>query len=277
MPQSNQVVVVANSNSESVVKVEYNAATNTISITHQDGSVDSFVVNDKHIVSASLSGTDLIMTKEDNSSISVDLSSLAVETITSLDFAGDILIYKDENNVNKLIDLSQYNHLNKYIPLGEKGAPDGVATLDLQGKIPTIQLPSYVDDVLEFDTAALFPATGERGKIYVSLDDNKTFRWSGSTYVEISASLVLGETISTAYRGDRGKAAYDHSLVVVGNPHNVKIPEIAGLQEVTDNAVLSKSAGNEIKIAEIVKITQANYDAIGAGNYQADKMYVIVE
>ena len=71
-------------------------------------------------------------------------------------------------------------------------------------------MPSYVDDVIE-GTLSTFPATGETGKIYVDTTTNKTYRWSGSAFVEISASLALGETSSTAYRGDRGKIAYDHS------------------------------------------------------------------
>lgn len=92
-----------------------------------------------------------------------------------------------------------------------KGVANGYAGLDAQGKVPSSQLPSYVDDVLEYATQAEFPVTGETGKIYVTQDTNKTFRWSGSTYVEISTSLALGETSATAYRGDRGKTAYDHS------------------------------------------------------------------
>ena len=51
----------------------------------------------------------------------------------------------------------------------------------------------------------------ESGKIYVDTEKNKTYRWSGSQYTEISESLALGETASTAYRGDRGKTAYDHA------------------------------------------------------------------
>ena len=81
----------------------------------------------------------------------------------------------------------------------------------VNGKIPTSQLPAYVDDVLEYAALSNFPATGEAGKIYVATGTNKTYRWSGSAYVEISASLALGETSATAYRGDRGKIAYDHS------------------------------------------------------------------
>lgn len=97
------------------------------------------------------------------------------------------------------------------IPTTQKGAASGVAELDSGGKVPTAQLPSYVDDVLEYSSRSAFPSTGEAGKIYVALDTNLTYRWGGSDYVEISPSLALGETSSTAYRGDRGKAAYDHA------------------------------------------------------------------
>ena len=102
-----------------------------------------------------------------------------------------------------------------------KGAANGYAELDSSGKVPSAQLPAYVDDVLEYADAAILPATGETGIIYVTLDDNKTYRWSGSAYAEISASLALGETSGTAYRGDRGKTAYDHSQLTSGNPHSV--------------------------------------------------------
>lgn len=99
------------------------------------------------------------------------------------------------------------------VPAAEKGIANGVASLDEAGKVPAVQLPSYVDDVLEFDNQAGFPKTGESGKIYVAKDTNKSFRWSGSTYTEISKSLALGETASTAFPGDKGKTAYDHSQV----------------------------------------------------------------
>lgn len=74
------------------------------------------------------------------------------------------------------------------IPASQKGAANGVATLDGTGLVPSVQLPSYVDDVLEYSNLASFPVTGATGKIYVALDTNKTYRWSGSAYIEISAS-----------------------------------------------------------------------------------------
>ena len=89
------------------------------------------------------------------------------------------------------------------------GVANGVAELDANGLVPTSQLPAYVDDVLEYASQSAFPATGETGKIYVALDTNLTYRWGGSAYVEISPSLALGETSSTAYAGNKGKANAD--------------------------------------------------------------------
>jgi hypothetical protein len=94
---------------------------------------------------------------------------------------------------------------------------DLAAKADLvEGKVPSSQLPSFVDDVVEVSDYASLPVTGETGKIYVTLDTNLTYRWSGTAYVEISQSLALGETSGTAYRGDRGKIAYDFSQATTG-------------------------------------------------------------
>lgn len=90
--------------------------------------------------------------------------------------------------------------------INSKGAPNGLASLNESGIIPSAQLPSYVDDVIEVDTFSNLPGTGESGKIYIVQDTNLTYRWSGTDYVEISKSLALGETSSTAYPGDKGKA-----------------------------------------------------------------------
>lgn len=131
----------------------------------------------------------------------------------------------------------------------EMGAVNGVATLGADGKVPAIQLPSYVDDVIEFEKQFATPAAmtvgklyyntttkkfieatsatagtdvdPETGKIYVDLSTSKTYRWSGSELTVISETLALGETSSSAYRGDKGKVAYDHSKTAVGmtTPH----------------------------------------------------------
>mgnify|MGYP006916040860 CR=1 FL=1 len=106
------------------------------------------------------------------------------------------------------------------IPMAQKGASEGVAELDANGKVPSSQLPSYVDDVVE---GYLNPADGkfyeedtytteidgETGKIYIDLSTEKTYRWSGTVFAEISESLALGETSSTAYAGNKGKQNAD--------------------------------------------------------------------
>jgi trimeric autotransporter adhesin len=76
------------------------------------------------------------------------------------------------------------------IAITEKGAANGVCPLGSDSKISSLYLPSYVDDVLEYANLATFPVTGEAGKIYVALDTNRTYRWSGSAYIEVSASPV---------------------------------------------------------------------------------------
>lgn len=117
------------------------------------------------------------------------------------------------------------------------------ADLDESGHVPASQLPSYVDDVIDgyyheglfyTDEAHQSQITPESGKVYVDVESNITFRWSGTTYVPIGSDLALGETASTAYRGDRGKAAYDHSQIKSGNPHGTKASDIG----YTDNKEL---------------------------------------
>ena len=101
-----------------------------------------------------------------------------------------------------------------------KGSASGLAELDSTGKVPSAQLPSFVDDVIEGylssgklykESAHTTEIPGESGKIYIDLSTEKTYRWSGSAFVVISDTIALGETSTTAYRGDRGKTAYDHS------------------------------------------------------------------
>lgn len=130
----------------------------------------------------------------------------------------------------------------QYQKESEKGSALGYAELDASGKVPSAQLPSYVDDVVEYADFASLPVTGEASKIYVTLDDDTLYRWSGTIYVSLGSaggSLVLGETNTTAYRGDRGKTAYDHSQVTSGNPHSVTKTEV-GLGNVDNTSDANK-------------------------------------
>lgn len=114
--------------------------------------------------------------------------------------------------------------------------------------IPSSLLPSYVDDVLEYTAKSSFPSTGETGKIYVDKTTNLTYRWSGSAYVEISPSLALGTTSSTAYRGDYGNAAYTHAVT------NKGIAKSSGLYKITTNSEGHVTAATAVTKADITAL-----------------------
>lgn len=122
------------------------------------------------------------------------------------------------NAVKKAYDKA--NHSHPYVPTSQVGAKGGVAPLDENGIISSTYLPSYVDDVIDgtiSDDLSTFTdtdsktVTPEAGKIYNDITKNKSYRWSGTAYVSLNDGVALGETEKTAYRGDRGKVAYEHS------------------------------------------------------------------
>jgi hypothetical protein len=149
---------------------------------------------------------------------------------------------------------NDYTNEDNWIPIGDtseissklqdfinsKGSANGIASLDEQGVVPSAQLPSYVDDVIDvyatYDKSAegvlsniqLFsnqekttPITPESGKIYIDVEGNYQFRWTGTIYTTVGAPTVLGEVTGTAYDGGKGKALSDKinkmsNKVVVG-------------------------------------------------------------
>lgn len=141
--------------------------------------------------------------------------------------------YTKESSWILIGDTSELNNkVQEFID--SKGAPNGLASLNESGIIPSAQLPSYVDDVIEVDTFSNLPGTGESGKIYIVQDTNLTYRWSGTGYVEISKSLALGETSSTAYPGDKGKATTDK----LNKTSNKVVVEPVTVNPSTDKVVL---------------------------------------
>lgn len=119
------------------------------------------------------------------------------------------------------------------------------ADLGEDGKILPSQIPGTVDQIIEYPTFDDFPVVGEQGKMYLDLETNKTYRWSGSQYVQISGGLSLGETSETAFRGDYGKVAYDHTKRR-DNPHEVTKGQI-GLGNVEDTADKDKNVNSAQK------------------------------
>lgn len=94
------------------------------------------------------------------------------------------------SDLNKPVSTATQTALDGKIPLTQKGAANGVVPLNASTKIDAAYLPSYVDDVLEYANLAAFPATGETGKIYIAIDTNSQYRWSGSAYIKINSGDV---------------------------------------------------------------------------------------
>ena len=178
---------------------------------------------------------------------------------------GDVSISKANVGLGNVTNDAQ-------VKRSEMGVANGVATLGGDGKVPAAQLPSYVDDVLEYDKKASFPTTGETGKIYVAKDTNLTYRWGGSAYVEISVSLALGETSSTAYAGDKGKALAERLTTAEGNITS-NDGDITALQTRATNLENgTTAAGKATKLATARKISLTG-DATGNTTFDgtADK------
>lgn len=117
----------------------------------------------------------------------------------------------------------------------------------INGRVPATQLPAFADTLETFGTEADFPAVGESNVIYVAEDTNRAFRWNGTGYTRIGESLVLGETSSNAYRGDRGATAYSHTLLT-DNPHQVNKTQV-GLSNVDNTSDLSKPVSTATQTA----------------------------
>ena len=148
------------------------------------------------------------------------------------------------SDANKPISTATQTALNAKESTANKGVANGYAGLDASGKVPAAQLPSYVDDVLEFANLAGFPATGETGKIYVALDTNKTYRWSGSAYVYITSGAV------DSVAGKTGAVVLAKADV--------------GLGSVDNTADAAKAVFSATKLTTARTINGVNFD--GSGN-----------
>jgi hypothetical protein len=163
--------------------------------------------------------------------------------------------------------------------IANKAVANGYASLDGSGKVPSAQLPSYVDDVLEYANLAAFPATGSSGIIYVTQDTNKTYRWTGSAYVEISPSpgttdsLTEGST-NLYYTNTRARAslsftagsgAYSSTTGAITIPTNTT-HLTNGSGYITGNQTVTLSGDASGSGATAITVTLAN-SGVTAGTY----------
>jgi hypothetical protein len=186
-------------------------------------------------------------------------ATLVIADIPSLDWS--------KITTGKPTSLAGYG-ITDAIPLTQKGAVNGVATLDAAGLVPTSQLPSYVDDILEYATYSVFPTTGELGKIYIDLSTNKTYRWSGSVYVYITSGAV------DSVNGKTGIVVLAKADIGLGNADNTadSVKSVASAAKWTTARTLaisgdaSGSASVDGSANATISVTLAN-SGVTAGIY----------
>lgn len=137
-----------------------------------------------------------------------------------------------------------------------RGAINGVASLDGSGLVPTSQLPSYVDDVLEYADLASFPVTGETGKIYVAIDTGLTYRWTGSVYVNISSGAVV------SVNGQTGVVVVTKTDVGLSNVDNTSDATKNSAVAVLTNKDIDGGTATDARRITLPKETKANLDAL---------------
>ena len=179
------------------------------------------------------------------------------------------------SDANKPVSTAQQAALDLKMNNTARGAINGVASLDENGKIPAAQLPSYVDDIIEgyYYQGAFYnevghttAISGESGKIYVDLTEGgarQVYRWSGTSYAAIPIGLALGETASTAYAGDKGAAAYAHAVT------NKGIAAASGLYKITTNSEGHVTAAAAVEKSDITGLGIPGSDT----TYEMDGTY----
>lgn len=137
-----------------------------------------------------------------------------------------------------------------------RGAINGVASLDGSGLVPTSQLPSYVDDVLEYADLASFPVTGETGKIYVAIDTGLTYRWSGAVYINISSGAIV------SVNGQTGVVVVTKTDVGLSNVDNTSDATKNSAVAVLTNKDIDGGTATDARRITLPKETKANLDAL---------------
>ena len=224
------------------------------SVNEQLTKIDNHInnTNNPHNVTKAQIGLDQV---DNTSDMNKPVSTLVQY---ALDYEANLRDEMDQELINRINNLSQTVQ-ETYIPLTQKGASNGVATLDQNGLVPSQQLPSYVDDVIECyatytkaedgtlsnielfsDVTHTIPIVGESGKIYIDITDATTFRnplnnlellsatthsqyqfrWTGTQFAVVGAPTVIGEVTGTAFDGGRGKALEDKTNSHVINTNN---------------------------------------------------------
>lgn len=268
---SNHKLLKYTSENKNLISRKYasNAYSDTAAVGQYIDTTDRTVL-DSAITAVSYDGTNKKLTSSVRGGTATD-----IVTVTTLKTDMELNNVNNTSDANKPVSTAQQTALDLKMNNTARGAVNGVASLDENGKIPAAQLPSYVDDIIEGyyyqggfykEVGHTTSIDGESGKIYVDLTENgprQVYRWSGTAYVAIPIGLALGETASTAYAGDKGAAAYTHAVT------NKGIAAASGLYKITTN-----SEGHVTAVTAVQKSDITGLDIPGSDTtYEMDGTY----
>ena len=206
------------------------------------------------------------------------MSRIKEQIVQSIDFINKNIIDKD--GVTKPFEPDNAYLLKNGVATHDRYVTDHLSNISLQngdvystseidgflgnkadligGLVPSSQLPVFVDEILEFADLSQFPLVGDTNKYYLDLSTNKTYRWTGSNYIPINEGIAIGETSSTAYRGDRGKTAYDHSQLTTSNPHGTTASDIGSYTILQADSLFASKVNKEVGKG----LSQENYTTL---------------
>ena len=266
---SNHKLLKYASENKNLISRKYasNAYSDTAAVGQYIDTTDRTVL-DSAVTAVSYDGTNKKLTSSVRGGTATD-----IVTVATLKNDMELNNVNNTSDANKPVSTAQQTALDLKMNNTARGAVNGVASLDENGKVPAAQLPSYVDDIIEGyyyqggfykEVGHTTSIDGESGKIYVDLTENgprQVYRWSGTAYVAIPIGLALGETASTAYAGDKGAAAYAHAVT------NKGVAAASGLYKITTNSEGHVTAATAAVEADIMALHTA-HTAQSSGLYK---------
>lgn len=250
-------------------KYASNAYSDTAAVGQYIDTTDRTVL-DSAVTAVSYDGTNKKLTSSVRGGTATD-----IVTVETLKTDMELNNVNNTSDANKPVSTAQQTALDLKMNNTARGAINGVASLDENGKIPVAQLPSYVDDIIEgyYYQGAFYnevnhttAISGESGKIYVDLTEGgarQVYRWGGTSYTAIPIGLALGETASTAYAGDKGAAAYAHAVTNKGSAF------ASGFYKITTNNEGHVTAATAVEKSDITSLGIPGFDT----TYEMDGTY----
>lgn len=205
----------------------------------------------------SLKSGDLIPIIQDGQNKTILAPDILKESEAMIVSTEKVFAEKSEELRNEFNDIFNAYNTRLVNITNSIGKANGLASLDSTGRVPSTQLPSYVDDVVEVPIPEMLPSPGEGDKIYITKSENKIYRWGGTSYVEIPTSLAIGETSETAFAGSRG-VSLENQVQSINHKIVNATPTSAGLMSATYAGLVDKLYNKRQDIGVLKSIALKN-------------------